>query len=108
VRYLTRVQDPCSSESKEAAAGLLVTRSIAWSNPPLFVDWPASYAAASSDPDFQVGFIGCDAVTGELAGTTVTMTAEYAFADSLGMLDWIGHAGGFPLRTGHQEIWLGL
>lgn len=108
VRYLSRVADPCSSEAKEAATGLLVTRSIGWSNPPVFVDWPVSYASTSSDPDFQVDFIGCDAATGELAGSTVTMTAEYAFADSLGMLRWIGHAGGFPLRTGHQELWFGL
>jgi Flp pilus assembly protein TadG len=107
-RYLTRVADPCSGGAKQAAVGLLVTRSSDWSNPPLFYDWPADYGSSTSDPDFQVDISGCDSVTGELAGSTVTMTAQFTFSDSLGVLNWIGHAGGIAMQAGHQERWIGL
>jgi Flp pilus assembly protein TadG len=108
VRYLTRVGDPCSSASRQAAVGLLVTRSIGWSNPPLFADWPANYASSTTDPDFQVQFADCNAGTGQLVGPVVSMTADFTFSDSLGVLHWIGHADGIPMVSGHEEVWIGL
>ena len=108
VRYLTRVGDPCATSSKQGAVGLIVTRSIDWTSPPLFGDWPDSYAAATSDPNFQVEFADCDANTGELTGMNVSMTAEFMYSDSLGVLDWIGHEGGIPMQAVHEEVWIGL
>jgi hypothetical protein len=108
VRYLTRVGDPCSSASEQAAVGLLVTRSINWSNPPLFADWPADYASSTTDPDFQVQFADCDVGTGQLTGPVVSMTADFTFSDSLGVLHWIGHKDGIPMQSGHEEVWIGL
>ncbi|MCI0429147.1 MAG: pilus assembly protein [Rhodospirillales bacterium] len=108
VRYLTRVGDPCSSGSRQGAVGLVVTRSIGWNNPPLFADWPEDYASSTSDPEFQVEFADCDPGTGQLTGPTVSMTAEFTYSDSLGVLDWIGHEGGMPMQAGHEEVWIGL
>ena len=108
VRYMTRVADPCSNASKQAAVGLLVTRSVNWSNPPLFADWPASYASSTTDPDFQVQFTDCNAGPGQLVGPVVSMTADFTFSDSLGVLHWIGHEGGIPMVSGHEEVWIGL
>jgi Flp pilus assembly protein TadG len=108
VRYLTRVGEPCQNSAKDAAVGLIVTRSIGWDNPPLFADWPADEASWASDPTFQVEFADCDANTGELNGATVSMTAEFTYSDSLGVLGWIGHEGGIPMVAGHEEVWIGL
>ena len=108
VRYLTRVGDPCSSGSKQGAVGLVVTRSIGWNNPPLFADWPADYASSTSDPEFQVEFADCDVGTGQLTGPVISMTAEFTYSDSLGVLDWIGHDDGIPMLAGHEEVWIGL
>jgi Flp pilus assembly protein TadG len=108
VRYLTRVGDPCSAASKQAAVGLLMTRSIGWSNPPLFADWPASYASSTTDPDFQVQFADCNAGTGQLVGPVVSMTAEFTFSDSLGVLGRVGHKNGIPMVSSHEEVWIGL
>jgi len=107
VRYLTRVADPCSSASKQAAVGLLVTRSINWSNPPLFANWPASYALSTTDPDFRVQFTDCNA-GGQLVGPVVSMTADFTYSDSLGVLQWIGHGDGIPMVSDHEEVWIGL
>src|SRR5262245_27709926 len=108
VRYLTRVADPCSAASKQAAVGLLVTRSVNWSNPPLFGDWPATYASSTTGPDFHVQFANRNAGTGQLVGPLVSMSADFTFADSLGVLQWIGDGNGIPLQSDHEEVWIGL
>jgi len=108
VRYLTRVADPCSAASEQAAVGLLVTRSIDWSNSPLFGDWPATYASSTTAPDCHVQFANCNAGTGQLVGPLVSMTADFTFSDSLGVLQWIGDENGIPLESDHEEVWIGL
>lgn len=100
-RYLTRVADPCSSAAMEGAVGLLVTRSIDWSNPPLFPDWPSSYAAANASTTFQATRVGCAGNPSALSGTTITMEVRYDYASTIGWFD-------YTLRAGHEERYIGL
>ncbi len=102
VRYLTRLADPCSAAALQAAVGLVVTRSLDWSGPPLFPDWPADYAAASSSTTFRVTRTGCDANTGALAGNTLDMEVQYDF----NMMIFSG--GHVTLHARHQEQYIGL
>jgi len=99
-RYLTRLADPCSSAAMEAAVGLVVTRSIDWSGPPLFPDWPPDYASASSSTKFRVTRTGCDAGTGTLTGDTLDLDAQFDF-DMLSLVD-------VTLDARHQEVYIGL
>jgi hypothetical protein len=106
VRYLTRVPDPCLALEQQRAFGLLVTRSTDWSKTPLFPDWPATYAAFTSDTKFTTTLTGC--TEGALLGDVLTLRTRYRIADSSGVLDIIGHKDGFFIETLHQERHIGL
>src|SRR5262249_50082034 len=100
VRSLPRVAAPCSNAAMQAAVGLIATRSIGWSSPPLFPDWPANYSAASSSTTFRVTRTGCNN-TGTLAGTTLDLEAQYDF----NMMILSGAS--VTLHARHQELYIG-
>ena len=106
VRYLTRVVDPCLALEQQRAFGLLITRSTDWSKTPLFPDWPTSYVEFTGDADFTTTLTGC--VGGALVGDVLTLRTRYRIADSSGILDIIGHEGGFFVETVHQERHMGV
>lgn len=103
VRYLSRVPDPCLAAEQSAASGLLVTRSMTWSNPPLFAGWPV--AAGDLGGDFQVQYVGCTA--GAMDGETLTSDVTYQFAGVTGLLPMIGLNNGLAIRVFHQERYIG-
>lgn len=107
VRYLTRLADPCSAEAMQAAVGLVVTRSIDWSGPPLFPDWPANYAAAASSTTFRVARTGCDASTGTLTGSTLDLEVQYDY-DMMNMVFTDMNMLDVTLHARHQELHIGL
>ena len=58
-RYLTRVGDPCSVDSRAAAIDLLVTGAVKPGSP-AFYDWPAASGwETSSSADYQFVIEGC-------------------------------------------------
>lgn len=107
VRYLTRVSDPCLEAEQQRAVSLLVTRSMNWSNAPIFDEWPGDFAGVSADPKFNIAFSGCDE-SGVLTGEVITMDARYQLSDSTGVLRYIGLEGGFWIGGRHQERYIGL
>jgi Flp pilus assembly protein TadG len=115
VRYLTRLQNPCTATAMDQAVGLVVTRSINWSNPPMFPDWPANSGAWRSDPRFQASLQGCDQATGKVTGNTLTMTVQFLYVDASSMLriiGWgsqqVGALDGIPMTAVHQERYIGI
>jgi TadE-like protein len=108
VRYLTRLPDPCSDAAMNDAVSLVVTRTLGWSGPPLFPDWPSSYAAAKSSTRFTATRDGCDPGTGKLTGSTLTLTVQYTFGDYVGWMSWVGHPGGILMTAVHQERYIGI
>lgn len=106
VRYLTRVADPCADGEQERALSLLVTRSMNWSNPPVFDEWPDDKAGVDGDARFDITFTGCTG--GALDGEILTMDARYRFTDDSGVLRFIGLEGGFWIGGRHQERHIGL
>jgi hypothetical protein len=107
VRYLTRVTDPCASAEQQRAVSLVVTRSLDWSNDPIFDEWPSDYAGVSGDSDFSISFTGCDE-SGALTGETITLDTRYRLTESTGVLRFIGLEGGFWIRGHHEERYIGL
>ena len=62
-RYLTRVENPCDPGSRDAALGLLVTRTIDGSGDRLFVSWPSTPQwSDSSSGDFRFYVASCNGV----------------------------------------------
>ena len=106
-RYLSRVSDPCADAEQARAAGLVVTRTIDWSEDPAFVDWPESKDEMDSDGNFDIVVEGCDE-TGILTGDAFGVRARNLFADDLGVLRFVNHQGGFWLEAFHVERHIGL
>lgn len=102
-RYLSRVENPCDAAELSRATGLAATRSLDWSRPPLFSDWPSS--AGEVGPTFQTTVPECSG--GALTGDTITFVTSYQYNDAIGGLAFIGYASGFWLNGVHQEVHIG-
>lgn len=107
VRYLTRVTDPCTQQEQERAISLLVTRSLDWSNDPIFDEWPGDASGVAGDSRFDITITGCDE-SGALDGDLITMDARYQLSDTTGVLRFIGLEGGFWVGGRHQQSHIGL
>ena len=118
LRYLTRVEDPCNGQALDAAVSLAVTRSLGWSTgSPQFADWPTAdtWPMIGNNPisgtpftrgtgDFEMRLVGC---TEEGPDPTMTLEIRHRYTDIFGLLDQIGHGGGFWISGRHQERFVG-
>ncbi len=119
LRYLTRLENPCNGQALDAATSLAVTRSLGWNTgTPQFTDWPTAdtWPTIGDNPiagapytrgtgDFEVRLAGC---AEEGPNDTLTLEIRHRYTDIFGLLDEIGHGGGFWISGRHQERFIGV
>ncbi len=118
-RYLTRVENPCDEAAIQEALGLVITRTIDWSRPPIFGDWPELAAFPAGLGDYNFSFVGADHFEVEMQGCDsgamavdnwggkVILMVKYQYRDYLGLLAFLGLQEGFWIVGRHEEQHIG-
>ncbi len=122
-RYLSRVENPCDEAAIQEALGLVITRSVDWSRPPIFGDWPeqADFPASLTGGTYgyEFYFDGMEHFAVEVQGCTggalsednwdgkVILMVGYQYRDYLGFLAFLGLQEGFWITGRHEEQHIG-